>query len=351
MNTQSKNGSALRKPDETRRIGAASISGLILLDAALRPIASDEGAARILVSQTTHSKVQSGLPLPLPPEVVTCIQTRIAGDTTSATAQFVAGNRRYKCQVYALTPQDLFSPNVIAVHMETEADLNDPIAEIAAEYDLTDRERVALKGIAMGLTTKELATYMNIKENTVKAFVRLIMLKLGIRNRTAIMARILKRAEGRPGNGVWPNRERTNGRSPAPAKPLLPERHGISGSSSSQTAGALGHTVPARESIFRSRLPEPGLHRTPGDAFRRRADDDRDLMAAAELVVPILQDMERGAAVVEMNRFVDVQVRGKEQQLTVLSVLSGIDPDGSQRRTEIALDPETADLTKSNARR
>ena len=87
------------------------------------------------------------------------------------------------------------------------------------------------------------------------------------------------------------------------------------------------------------------LHRTPGDAYRRGVrDDDRDLMAAAELVVPILRDMDREAAVVEMNRYLDAQLRGEEQQVPVLSVLSGISPDGSQRRTEIALDPETADL-------
>jgi len=87
------------------------------------------------------------------------------------------------------------------------------------------------------------------------------------------------------------------------------------------------------------------LHRIPGDAYRRGVpDDDRDLMAAAELVVPILRDMDREAAVVEMNRYLDAQLRGEEQQVPVLSVLSGISPDGSQRRTEVALDPETADL-------
>jgi len=228
MNLQSKNGSALRKPDEEQRIGAPPISGLILLDAALRPIASDEGAARILVSHNC-GRVQNGSQPPLPPEVMNCIRTRIAGDTTSATVHFMAGNRRCKCRVYGLTPQDLLSPSVIAVHMETEADLNDPIAEIAAEYDLTDREREALKGIALGLTTKELATFMKIKDNTVKAFVRLIMLKLGVQNRTAIMARILERTEGKPGNGKWPNRERTNGRSPVPAKAMLPEGTHASG--------------------------------------------------------------------------------------------------------------------------
>jgi DNA-binding CsgD family transcriptional regulator len=48
----------------------------------------------------------------------------------------------------------------------------------------------ALIGVAMGLTSKELATRMNISPNTVKAFLRLIMIKMGVTTRAGIVGKL-----------------------------------------------------------------------------------------------------------------------------------------------------------------
>ncbi len=60
-----------------------------------------------------------------------------------------------------------------------------------SEYSLTDREKEALIGVAMGLTSKELAVRMKISPNTVKAFLRLIMVKMGATTRAGIVGRLL----------------------------------------------------------------------------------------------------------------------------------------------------------------
>jgi len=62
---------------------------------------------------------------------------------------------------------------------------------IARKFLLTERETEALVGISMGLASKELADRMNISPNTVKAHLRLMMLKMGVRTRGEVVAKIL----------------------------------------------------------------------------------------------------------------------------------------------------------------
>jgi DNA-binding CsgD family transcriptional regulator len=48
-----------------------------------------------------------------------------------------------------------------------------------------------LRGISIGLTTKEVAQQLNISPNTVKSYFHSIMLKLGVTNRAAIVGKLL----------------------------------------------------------------------------------------------------------------------------------------------------------------
>ncbi len=59
---------------------------------------------------------------------------------------------------------------------------------------LTDREIEVLRGISMGLTSRELGERMNISPNTVKAFLHVMMIKMGVKTRGAIAANILNRS-------------------------------------------------------------------------------------------------------------------------------------------------------------
>jgi DNA-binding CsgD family transcriptional regulator len=81
---------------------------------------------------------------------------------------------------------------VVAVHLDTEPNGDDPVNRLVSEYRLTKREQQALRGIALGLTTKELAGRMQISPNTVKSFIRLITVKMGVSSRAEIMVRLLE---------------------------------------------------------------------------------------------------------------------------------------------------------------
>ncbi len=65
------------------------------------------------------------------------------------------------------------------------------ITHTALKFGLTERERGTVELLLEGLTTKEIAQRMNISPNTVKAFLRAVMLKLGVSNRSGIVAKIL----------------------------------------------------------------------------------------------------------------------------------------------------------------
>ena len=87
---------------------------------------------------------------------------------------------------------------MIALHLEKDFSASDAAQELAAKYNLTEREQEALGGILMGFSSKEVAERMNISPNTVKAFLRLIMIKMGVTRRAGIVAKILENRDAMP---------------------------------------------------------------------------------------------------------------------------------------------------------
>ncbi len=61
-------------------------------------------------------------------------------------------------------------------------------ATAASESEITDRETEVLKLVTMGSSNKEIASDLNITENTVKYHLRNIMQKLHLRNRAQVAA-------------------------------------------------------------------------------------------------------------------------------------------------------------------
>jgi DNA-binding CsgD family transcriptional regulator len=66
-----------------------------------------------------------------------------------------------------------------------------PLSQVSQQFNLTQREREALEYLVQGLSSKEIANRMNISSNTVKAFLRLIMIKTGVSSRSAIVEKIM----------------------------------------------------------------------------------------------------------------------------------------------------------------
>jgi DNA-binding NarL/FixJ family response regulator len=155
--------------------------GLILLDASLKPLAFDPGAASILNQAD------------IPEEILRVIRNRKLSDLSSIRTTFRRGKSSYLCRAYLMECQNgNWEQPMVALHLEKDSSMSDAMFEAAAKYNLTGREQEALRGISMGLTNKELAERMSISPNTVRAFLRLIMVKMGVTTRSGIVAKILQ---------------------------------------------------------------------------------------------------------------------------------------------------------------
>ena len=64
--------------------------------------------------------------------------------------------------------------------------------DLAARFQLTDREREVVEHLADGLTSKEIAQRMRISPNTVKAFLRSVMIKMGVTTRSGVIGKIVE---------------------------------------------------------------------------------------------------------------------------------------------------------------
>lgn len=65
------------------------------------------------------------------------------------------------------------------------------LAEMSERFGLTAREQETVENLLEGMTSKEIAQRMNISPNTVKAFLRLTMVKMNVSTRSGIIGRII----------------------------------------------------------------------------------------------------------------------------------------------------------------
>lgn len=173
-----------------REVSATGEAGMILLDLSLKPIAFDAGATAILCDPQDHEAEPA---LSLPKEVLETIRNHNPNELSSVKTHFRLGKREYSCRTYLLESHiGTFTLPILALHMERDSSYNDALNDVITAYHLTSREQEALRGISIGLTSKELAERMNISPNTVKAFLRLIMIKMGVTTRAGIVAKLLE---------------------------------------------------------------------------------------------------------------------------------------------------------------
>jgi DNA-binding CsgD family transcriptional regulator len=165
--------------------------GVIIVDVSLRVLALDRGAAAILNfyggpghrREVTHS---------LPKELLAFLCNAKPEDLASLKGRIHIGTTEYVCSAYFVEPHNgSWCQPGLAIHLERAALANDGVFFIATRYHLTGREEEVLRGISIGLATKDLAKKLNISPNTVKAFLRLIMMKMAVTTRAEIFAKIL----------------------------------------------------------------------------------------------------------------------------------------------------------------
>ena len=114
---------------------------------------------------------------------------------SSPPREFLSGRRRYRCRTFSVDShfsEDASHATVVLFERSPRGPVD--VAQAAAKFRLTERERETVEFLLEGLTSKQIAQRMKISVNTVKAFIRLIMVKMGVSTRSGIIAKIVKTA-------------------------------------------------------------------------------------------------------------------------------------------------------------
>lgn len=175
-----------------------SAQGFLLLDSRLRPVAYNSEALQILSYPAKPDSIRQ-LPQFLSDKVRSALVNGGSFDRPVFVHECNSGRRTYSCRVLRLdldgaTPSKS-SPVSFAVLLERHISGGAALDVLARQFDLTARECETVALLLEGLTSKEIATRMKISPNTVKAFLRLVMLKMDVSTRSGIVGKAVRQAQ------------------------------------------------------------------------------------------------------------------------------------------------------------
>jgi DNA-binding CsgD family transcriptional regulator len=179
---QAKNDEAPLKPSD---------AGFVLLDSSLRPIYANHDAVDILCYPEVPKSSQAAMRA-LKKRIDVLLRGHLPSLGGPSLVEFPSGRRRYLLRAFYLESriQQPLQP-AYALLMERGHHALMELAHLSTHYDLTNREIETVRLLLGGLTSKEIASHMKISPNTVKVFLRQIMLKMGVTTRAGIIGKFV----------------------------------------------------------------------------------------------------------------------------------------------------------------
>ena len=169
---------------------APSANGFLLLDTGLNLIAANDPALQILCFPSRADRIKQTKVF-VADRVRTALVDHQRQDGPAFVKEFRSGKRRYICKTFRVDCDGRNSVQpAFAVLLERDAAASNGLTEISEQFDLTQRERETVELLLQGLTSKEIASRMSISPNTVKAFLRLVMVKMKVSTRSGIAGKI-----------------------------------------------------------------------------------------------------------------------------------------------------------------
>jgi DNA-binding CsgD family transcriptional regulator len=177
----------LMKPTSTK--ASVNSEGFLLLKPDLSPILVNRAAAEIL-SYPHKPENHKNLDDYLASRVRTGLVSSESSRVPTLVTIFQSGRRRYQCRAYRVNPMAQGgSLGSLAIILERGSNRLLSIAQVSERFHLSSREKEVLPYLLNGLTTKEIASGMDISPNTVKVFLRMIMVKMGVSTRSGIVGK------------------------------------------------------------------------------------------------------------------------------------------------------------------
>jgi DNA-binding CsgD family transcriptional regulator len=167
--------------------------GLIVVDTSAKVVGSNAEVLQILTFPEHPRNIHN-----LGAWLAKKVRSSLAEGATSGLAKVQSARRTYLCRSFPLDlPENHHNHNnrqlgkLTIVIIERKSHESVTIAEISERFGLTAREQETVQFLREGFTSKEIAQRMKISPNTVKAFIRLVMVKMGASTRSGIVGKIL----------------------------------------------------------------------------------------------------------------------------------------------------------------
>ena len=169
---------------------SASSEGFLLLDASTIPILVNPTAAEILL-YPQKPEAQRNLDGHLARRVRSILFSE-QSNASSPVAKFQSGRRTYLCRSFRVNGMtNGHTQASVVLLLQRISSRSASIAQLSERFRLTTREQEVAQFLLQGLTSKEIGMRMQISPNTVKAFLRLIMVKTGVSTRSGIIGKAL----------------------------------------------------------------------------------------------------------------------------------------------------------------
>jgi DNA-binding CsgD family transcriptional regulator len=178
-------------PAEKKSPRPNSAAGLLVMDSSLSLVSFNAEATQILGYPDNIGNLTSSEVL-LAEKIRSSLITRPSAGESVFVREFRSGRRRYFCRAFVIDSHNrsVFE-NSVAVLLERGPSGLVPLSQLCQQFNLTQREQEVLGYLLQGMSSKAIANRMNVSPNTVKAFLRLIMIKMGVSSRTAVMGKII----------------------------------------------------------------------------------------------------------------------------------------------------------------
>ncbi len=168
---------------------ATSAVGFLLFDSSMNPITVNCPAVEILVYPQRPEAVRN-----LDHFLLGRIRSALLAPQSSSGSplvnEFRSGKRLYLCRSFRIDSRTKGqSQPAVAVLLERGTSESFSLFQVSQKYHLTAREQEVLRFLLQGLTNKEIAARLEISANTVKAFLRLLMIKMGVSTRSGVVGR------------------------------------------------------------------------------------------------------------------------------------------------------------------
>jgi DNA-binding CsgD family transcriptional regulator len=164
--------------------------GFLLVNNSLGPVASNQEAVRILTYPNLPDRIKK-LDMFLADKIRTSLVVGHRPSGLDFVREFKSGRRKYFCRSFQIDTSSKSMPLLTALLMERSSSGIMAVAQIGQEFELTVREKETVELLVQGLTSKEIATRMKISPNTVKAFLRIVMVKMGVSTRSGILGKVI----------------------------------------------------------------------------------------------------------------------------------------------------------------